>query len=314
MRPILLLPLSLLAAACSGRVLDVGSSSGQSAAGSSGSSGGSSTSPGSSGGPNTAGPGGPQAGIVGGSGYFTVLSDQGAATGSYSASVVFTSDFISPDSIKSINGCEMNPYYIEPKNDHSGVVGAPRPQAGEVSITGGNLALRFDADSSGTYPDHSGPSPAWKGGEGVTISWLGSGASQGLQSGLSHTLAAPMYASLATDSAFATAANTVSRINDIQVKWQYDATPAADDRIVVDLRIPGANGQASRALCMFDAPGGQGLIPANVLETLGPGTGTYAVTSEHDFAVVTNDWHLNYTLASHVRTSDGLATGSFTIQ
>jgi hypothetical protein len=309
MRPILLSAFLLLGA-CDGRVLDVGSGPHQSGGPSAG--GGPSLSQGGSGG------GGPQVGILGGAGYFTVTSDvptAGAATGSYAASVVFTSGFVDPNYLKTVGACVINPTYIEPQNDHSGIVGAPRPQAGEVHIDGGNLSLIFDTDAAGDYAPQKATGPvAWKGGEAITIAWLGNGASQGLESGLSHSFRAPTYASLDPGSAFAEATPTISRLNDLELAWHFDASPGADDRVVVDLRVSPAYNHSARALCAFDASAGHGVVSANALETIGAGSGTYSVTSEHDFAVVTNYWHLNYTLAARARGTDGLATGSVTIE
>jgi hypothetical protein len=100
------------------------------------------------------------------------------------------------------------------------------------------------------------------------------------------------------------------------VVWATDGLPAADDRLVVELRIPGANGTSPRALCSFDASALGGVIPSNALLTLPAGQATYIVRSEHDFSVVTNDgWHLNYALASVARAADGsAATGTVTLQ
>jgi hypothetical protein len=291
-------------------VLDVGSSSGTH----SGSSGGSPPSDtpdvpgpggGTSGGTSS---GGPSSGIVGGSGYFTVTSDvlgAGATSGYHSASVVFTSDFRTPDSTTIYLPCYIDPAYIEPANDHSGIVGAPRPQAGEVHVDGGNLALVFRAGPDGSYPEQSGQGPvAWQGGQTITISWPGPGGAQGLNKGRSHAFAAPVYASLALTSPFANPGGvlTLSRVKDVPVAWQTDTPPSADDRLVVELRV-GPTGPYSifkRARCPFDASAGVGVIPATVLEALGPGEGQYSVVTAHEFTeVIPENWHLSYSLLAH---------------
>jgi hypothetical protein len=292
MRPIVLVPALLVAAACSGRALDVGPGQG---------------------GQSSGGAFDLHHDIVGGSGYFTVMSDGGAADGSYTATVVFNVGFPAPP-ITSITGCDIFQNFIEPKNFDDLLFGADRPEAGTVHIDGGNLALVMGIDSTGTYPEQDGSTLAWKGGEPLTISFPGPHASPGLEGGLSHTLTAPMYAALTPDSAFASAVHSVSRRDALLLKWQSDAAPAADDKIVVDLRRLRTDGFSWRALCRYDARLGQSGIGAAVLDTIGPGTATYAVTSEHDYGDFTNEWQLNYTLASHVRASDGPATGSFTIE
>jgi hypothetical protein len=310
MRPIFVFSL-VLVAACNGRVLDVGSQGPQPSGGTSG--GPTVSGPGGGGG-TAGGSGGPQVGIAGGSGYFTVTSD--GAVGSYEASVVFTSGWYDPSAFQSIGACQINPTYIEPVNDHSGIVGAPRPQAGAVYIDGGFLGLEFHPIANGDYPAQNGNTLAWGGGESIIIKWPGgAGVSSGLEAGVSHVFKAPTYAHLDPKSALSDKTPKLSILgDDLTLIWHFDSQPAADDKIVLELRIAAGSEYWHRAVCAFDASAGQGIVPADAIMQLGRGTGTYAVTSEHDFSTVLGyEWHLNYKLASYVSDATGTATNSVVI-
>jgi hypothetical protein len=303
-----LLVVALAGSGCSGRVLDLGGNAGSGAAGTTGASSGSGAGS-SSGGGAGGGSGGPHAGIAGGSAYLTVTSDADAAgAGAFTASVVFTSDFTSPDSERTLGACVVRPTYIEPIDDNSGVVGAPRPSMGSATISGASLSLVLLPGSGGLYPPQKGPTPAWTGGEVFTFAFSDAPAD------VSKTaLKAPQYVTLSASSALATNPATLPRTSDLTLTWTSDRPPAADDRVLVDLRAPSGS-YSTRVLCTFDASAKQGVVSADALQALGAGAGTYAVLSSHALPLVSGDWHMNYVLASHARTAAGLATGAVTFE
>ena len=149
-------------------------------------------------------------------------------------------------------------------------------------------------------------------GDAVTFQWAhfpGDAAGPGDE----VTLSTPPYIALAAGSAFANATTTLIRAQDLTVSWTSDAPAAPSDEVVLDVKS-GSMG----VYCIFNAGAGEGVMPADVLESLEAGDGTYSVISkEHAYENINDGdgaWVMNFNINALARTSYGLASGSVTIR
>jgi hypothetical protein len=273
----------------------------------------------------------------GGTGHFAVSSDimiAGAATASYSVAAYFTNqnhrEARTP--LPSIGPCVIDSEYVDPAIVDVGGAGEyKRPMGGQLSVHTTGLDVTLSPSPDNTYPSKAGTAPAWAPGTLLTLSWSGDPVASSdprfpnIAGGTSQPFGAPPYAALLASSAFAKKTAQLSSAMDLTLAWQTDWTPAADNRVVVDLRtgphVSSAppSGTFVRVLCTFDAGANKGTVPADAILSLGTGAGTYSVTTRHDFEGplhqnIADAWDMGYSVFTHVRAQDGLAAGNVKVE
>jgi len=195
----------------------------------------------------------------------------------------------------------------------SGVVGAPAPRPGVVTVTAKGFTESITPACDGTYATGS-TSETIEPGSLVTF---GFGDQKTAGSGDDFPTSfpgvpAPHFVTLASTDRLTAASPKVSRASDLGVDWTVSGTPLSLESVVVLWT------QKSATLtCTFDASAGTGVVPADALLQLDKGSASFAVQSVHEADDGNPDeggWGIRLLVQMPASTPTGLAVGSATLE
>jgi len=244
---------------------------------------------------------------IGGTGLVTVEVDPGT-TGPNTT--VLTAYFNHDESIggQTFGDCVYNPYGGE--LTQGGIVGAPAPRPGIITVTAPGFTESITPACDGTYAPGTA-SETISPGSLVSCAFSAqatAGSGDGFPSSL-PSVPAPHPIRLGASDALAAASPTVPRASDLALDWTVTGTPLALEQVVVLVT------QGDQTLtCSFDASAGSGVVPADALLKLGAAAAAYGVYSVHeadDGMGGASD--LRFIVQTAAATPTGLAKGTLTL-
>jgi hypothetical protein len=248
-------------------------------------------------------------GVFGGGGFVSVELDP--PTAASAASTIFTPYFnhgVESSPGQTFGDCAYDADGAD--RTQSGVIGAPAPNPGAVTVTGPTLAVTATPACDGTYA----PVPStqtFAAGDLLTFGWSPPKTDPDtFPTGLPQ-VPAPHLITLGAGQAFAPASPTVPRANDVAVTWTVSGTPMALEQVIVLV----TQGKAT-VTCAFAASTGSGVIPADALLNLDAGAASYGVFSEHADALESTQtsWDVQFAVEAMATTPTGIAKGTMALE